>query len=462
MLAWLSTKLGSAPELLRLPSMIAGTLSIPLVYLLGARAVSRSAGLIAAAVMALSPFMIFYSGDGRTYAVAIALLLGTTLAMLAAARAGRARWWVLYGVLTALAMYTHYTSAFILGAQLLWLLWAHPEARRPALVANLGAVVLFAPWIPSMLADFDSPTIEILSALQGDGFAIKRLAVESWAYGYPYVLPQEVPGRFASFLIVIALAAAAVVGLLRWRAAELDRKRRFPPPSKGIVLVLALALATPVAELLILGLTGNDLFGARNLNTSSAGLSLAIGAVLASAGPIAGTACVVAVLTGFSIGAARTLRAESEAIRFDQAAELIEEQAGPGDVVLDALSAAITPVPLTPLEIYLDQPPSKPLFFPTGEPPYLPFVSDPPPANPIFRQAFREAGEHRVFLVASDVEVSEAPPGEPASITDLGVTEIRIELPPGARIVEQERYPGVRAINVFVIQPDPVVDGRSG
>lgn len=33
-LAWFSTKLGSAPELVRLPSLIAGVLSIPLAYVL--------------------------------------------------------------------------------------------------------------------------------------------------------------------------------------------------------------------------------------------------------------------------------------------------------------------------------------------------------------------------------------------------------------------------------------------
>ena len=96
-LAWLTTKLGSAPELVRLPSLIAGTMSIPLVYLVGARAVSRPAGLIAAGVMALTPFMIFYSADGRGYAVTIALLLASTLAMLEGARSERGRWWVAYG-----------------------------------------------------------------------------------------------------------------------------------------------------------------------------------------------------------------------------------------------------------------------------------------------------------------------------------------------------------------------------
>ena len=37
MLAWASTKLGSAPELIRLPSLIAGVASIPLIYLVPER-----------------------------------------------------------------------------------------------------------------------------------------------------------------------------------------------------------------------------------------------------------------------------------------------------------------------------------------------------------------------------------------------------------------------------------------
>ena len=49
-------------------------------------------------------------------------------------------------------------------AQLLWLLAAHPEARRPALLANASAVVAYLPW-RRPLADFNSPTTTFLSAI---------------------------------------------------------------------------------------------------------------------------------------------------------------------------------------------------------------------------------------------------------------------------------------------------------
>lgn len=455
--AWASAKLGSAPELIRLPSLIAGVASIPLVYLVGRRTVSRAAGLLAAGVMTLMPFMVFYSGDGRTYALAIALLLCSTLAMLSAAESGRTRMWVLYALLTAAAMYTHYTAAFVLAAQLAWLLWTHPGARKPALLANAGAVVLYIPWIPSMLADFRSPTVEILSALQGDGFTVKRLAVENWAFGYPYVPPNQVPGKLAIVLITagVAIAAAfAVVKLGRRLFASRSGTRgarRLSDADRGLVLLVGLALATPVAELIILGVTGNDLFGARNLNTSSAGLALAIGGVLARAGWRIAVPCAIAIFAGYAIGVAKSREDAAAAIRFDRAADYIEERAEPGDKVLDAISAALSPVPLTPLELYLDDPPPErqlPLFYPTGEPPFLPYASEPLPPGPIVRSAFR-GRDHKVFLVVSEITLEPGRRGVPATADNTSATSIIFRPPAGWKLLDQARFAGAAPITVY-------------
>ena len=169
-LGWLSLKLGSNPDWVRLPSLIAGTATIPLVYLLGARTLGRLPGLIGAAVITLSPFMIYYSVEARAYALMIALLTVSTLALLAALDTRRTRWWVLYAVCTCGAMLSHYTALFPLAAQFAWVIWTHREAIRPLLLANLGAAVGFAPWIGGFIADNNSPTTEILSALSPFNF----------------------------------------------------------------------------------------------------------------------------------------------------------------------------------------------------------------------------------------------------------------------------------------------------
>jgi len=61
LLAWLATRLGRSPETLRLFPLLAGTATIPLTYLIGARLLSRAAAATGALLVALSPFLIFFS-----------------------------------------------------------------------------------------------------------------------------------------------------------------------------------------------------------------------------------------------------------------------------------------------------------------------------------------------------------------------------------------------------------------
>ncbi len=88
MLSWLATRIDLTPEMLRLPALIGGIGTIPLVYLIGTRTVGRGAALLATALTTLSPFMIYYSAEARGYGLMIFLLLGSTLAMLLAVDRG--------------------------------------------------------------------------------------------------------------------------------------------------------------------------------------------------------------------------------------------------------------------------------------------------------------------------------------------------------------------------------------
>lgn len=454
-LAWFTTNLGSAPELLRLPALIAGTALIPMTYLTGLRAVGRTAGVVTAAAMALNPFMIFYATDARAYTVAIALLLGSTLAMLAALRTGGKRWWLGYAAASCLAVLTHYTAAFVLLGQLLWLLWAHPAARRPALASNVAAAIAFLPWLPSALRDFDSPTVEILSILQGDGFETKLRAVESWLFGYPFNLPERVPGNVPLAIGAAGLVVGGLAGLWHGRSVRAAR----PAPAgegvaRGTVLVFVLALATPVAEAGILLLGGSDLFGARNLNTASGGMALSVGAMVAASGAVWGSICAAAVLGVFAVGAAKSLETTVSTIDFKSAAEYIDANAGPDDVVLDIQSPVVTPVPLTPLDVYLPQTRAEYRgYLPDGPPPFL---EVPPPPRPIVAEAFRAAGRHRVFVVAAESAVRSGEGGESPIIVlpppVPGEATRRFRPPGGSRVVAEVSYPGLGAVNVFVIE----------
>src|SRR4029079_8309879 len=147
LLTWLVKGVDGA-EGLRIVSMLAGLASIPLNYLVGGRTVGQLPAFVGAALVALSPFQIFYSTEARAYELLMFTCLVATFALLQALSTNRTSWWVAYGLSVAVAMYTHYVSIFVLFVLFAWAFFAHPDTRRPLLLSNLGAALLFAPWIP--------------------------------------------------------------------------------------------------------------------------------------------------------------------------------------------------------------------------------------------------------------------------------------------------------------------------
>ena len=98
---------GAGEAGLRSLSALAGTAVIPITYLCGRELVSRRAGLVAAALAAVSPFMIWYSQEAREYML-LAALCGVSLCC-SPARCGTPSrrtcvWWAVF---SALAVLTH-------------------------------------------------------------------------------------------------------------------------------------------------------------------------------------------------------------------------------------------------------------------------------------------------------------------------------------------------------------------
>ena len=79
--AWICAKIGDPHVWVRVPALVAGVALVPAAYALGVRTVGRTAALIGAALLALSPFAVFYSTEARAYTLA------TLFVVLAAARA---------------------------------------------------------------------------------------------------------------------------------------------------------------------------------------------------------------------------------------------------------------------------------------------------------------------------------------------------------------------------------------
>jgi hypothetical protein len=443
--AWLTTRVHLAPELFRAPSLVAGTAGIPIAYLLGRRTVGRPAAVVAAGLVALSPFMILYSTEARGYSLAMTLVMLSGLAMLKAVDGGRVRWWVLYGVCSCGAVYTHYTAAFVLAAQLGWLLWAEPRARRAALLANAGAAVAFLPWVSGFVNDLNSPTTAILSALEPFTLEDVRISLEHWSVGYPYAIPTTtvgaLPGNFALVLLGLGLAGA-VTSVVRSR---LRRLPRYPPgPGRGrLALVALLALAAPLGEAAVSTVSTN-LFGTRNLAVSWPGLALGIAAILFAAGRRVRYVAVTLVLVSFAIAAAKMLEARFGRPDEQAVARFIEHRATPGDVVIDGV--VVSPGPINALEVSLRGPTR---LFRAGQPeerdhPFG-FGDRVPPIPDVAHRAAAAARGRRIFLVSHESRTARG-----GRLPDAFMDQAVAALPSSYRRVEAHVYPGIIRLTVSI------------
>ncbi len=140
--AW-TGMLGSGEAGLRSLSALAGTLTVPVAYLLGREAASEQAGLVAAGgLVAVHPYLVWYSQEARAYALFALLATCSLLFFARVLEHGVRRSLVAWTVFAALTMATHYFGGFLVAAEALWLVARGP--RRSALVASavLAAVAL--------------------------------------------------------------------------------------------------------------------------------------------------------------------------------------------------------------------------------------------------------------------------------------------------------------------------------
>lgn len=444
-LSWLATRIDLTPELLRLPALIAGIATVPVVYWLGSRTVGRGAGILAAALTAFSPFMIYYSAEARGYGLMMGLVLLSTLSMLLAVDRGQRRWWVAYALFTCAAMYTHYTSVFVLAAQFLWVVWAHPEARRTALVASVAAAIGFLPWASGLKGDLDSPTTVILSALAPFNLPSIKLALEHWLLGFPYSIVAPIttlPGKLALLLLAgsVVVGVAGVIGardrVRTWFAAHDDR----------ILLIVALALATPIGEALV-SLVGSNVFGTRNLAASWPYVALAA-AALVTVGNMRLRLTAAALATiAFAIAGIKMLSPDYDRPNYAAVAGFVED--GPGGVVIDA--AALTPGPVANSDILFDPG----MVFRLGVPEQQdePFgLGDPlPDTGDVVKRATRVAGGAPITVISFPLEETDVR----VVVRDNPAFAAIEALPPRYQLVEQRDFPGLFDLQARVYERRP-------
>ena len=144
LLAWVwSRPFGTGEVGLRSLSALFGILTVLAAWLAGRRLASPRVGLIAAALVALNPYLIWYSQQARSYALMVLLTSVSLACMAAALREPARRWLWLWALASAAALCSHYFALFVVVPEAVWIACKLGPAN-PRVLKALGAVVLTA------------------------------------------------------------------------------------------------------------------------------------------------------------------------------------------------------------------------------------------------------------------------------------------------------------------------------
>jgi mannosyltransferase len=282
-LGWLWARVFGTGEVgLRALSALAGVAVIALAYLCGRELVSRRAGLVAAALAALSPFMIWYSQEAREYMLLAALSGASFLFFARAWRDPSTRNIVWWAVFSSLAVLTHFFASFLVAGEALWLLYVIRD-RAIAIAAGVVAAVQ-ATLLPLLFTHATSQLLGFISSTPLSG-RIQQVPV-GFGLGTLYDGPAVRYGLLGAAALVAALIALLVIGA--------DSRQL-----RGAGAAAALAAVVLLVPL-VLALLGEDYYIVRALIPAWIPLAVVVGAACtAPRAQIAGGALALVLLASF-------------------------------------------------------------------------------------------------------------------------------------------------------------------
>lgn len=190
-------------------SLLLGVVCIPLLFALGTRLLGREAGLTAAGLFALSPYLVWYSQEVKMYTLVPALALVALYGFLRAVEQGGG-WWAVQVLATSLLLYTHIWGALLIPLEGLWLVLLWPRWQRHWRGALIAMALLILPYLP--LAFWQIPSALVRRETGFPRYTLGEMALillNGWStgisgYGWPW-----------SALLTGTMAAAGLVSELR-------------------------------------------------------------------------------------------------------------------------------------------------------------------------------------------------------------------------------------------------------
>lgn len=154
---------GSSLASLRAMSVFLGVVAIVLLYFLVKKVFKRPAAMLSVLMLSISPMFVRYGVEMRMYMLVCVIAIAATMVFAKLLQTNKRRWYLIYGVLISLGMWTHYVIAVVWLAHWVYrFIYLRMSGLRGGkllkaylsldwILAHVLAVGLYLPWIPVAL-----------------------------------------------------------------------------------------------------------------------------------------------------------------------------------------------------------------------------------------------------------------------------------------------------------------------
>lgn len=232
---------------LRSLSILFGTLTIPVFYLLAREFFARRGAFLATGLVAISPYLHEMAGMIRMYSLLLLVTVASYYTFIRLLDTWSRQWQLLYFLSSLILIYTHIMGLTVIAAQAvqafarLWQTRSADEARK-LLTPSLGLGVAFLPWVFVVLNQAAKLAEKPQQPLPG---VIDFLYLQvTFTGGGPV---SAVFGILPAIGIVATFGILSAVGIVIWAIQYLDDKNIDKVPSKLMHELSASEGTVPIA-----------------------------------------------------------------------------------------------------------------------------------------------------------------------------------------------------------------------
>ena len=278
--AWVWARVfGTGAFALRSVSAIAGKLTVPVAALTARRLFNARAEIFTAILVAVNPFLVYYSQEARSYSLLVLFSACALWAFVEAWKTGSNRSLVAWAIFATLALLTHYFAAFLLIPESIALIWRLRDRR--AVLSSAAWVAVGITLLPLIFAQRNEGGFSFISAVP----------LHTRVVGIPH---DFVVGSGTFPIHVLPGLAAAIVALGMLACVVLPNLRRH-----GVMLVFLAGMGVAVPTVLALG--GLDYMLSRNELPILIPILIACGAGLAGLRPEIVALALLAISVGLAL-----------------------------------------------------------------------------------------------------------------------------------------------------------------